>query len=515
MSSPLDPGERAVRFFNALTHTGDYSGQPFQLRPWQEEPIRRLFGTLRADGSRQYRRTFWALPRKQGKTELVAGGSLYLLLGQGRANQRIYTASGDTEQASLIFRAACEMIRNDPVLEQRLVIYDGYKRIEYPGANSSLKVLSSVPKSKHGLGPTAVMIDEYHVVSEELVNVLTTGFGARKDPLVWMITTAGWDRTSLCFDEWQYAERVRDGTVQDSTYLPVIYAAAPGDDWTSEEVWRRAMPALGDFCSIEFIRDEFKKAVERPRFQNTFRQLYLNQWTEQAERWLSVEKWAACPAEPIDAAALKDRPCFGGLDLGVTGDMAAFVRVFAMEDGSLAIVPRYYAPDQGKWRNEFRNRQLYLQWAEAGHLVLTPGDTTDQNQIEADIVAANKETPLRLLLADRAYASALLTRLRELHELPVLGIAQGGVTLNEPIVRFEELVIGGKIRHGGHPVLAWNAANAAVRRTSTGLLHLDKSQSTSRIDGLSATINALRGVIDQAAGAAGKSVYDDRGILIL
>jgi hypothetical protein len=147
-SSPSadDPGERACRFLNRLTHTGDYSGQPFALRPWQEGPIRRLFGTLRPDGTRRYRKTFWALPRKQGKTEIVAGASLLLLMGQGRANQRIYTASGDTEQAALIFGAACEMIRNDPALEARTVIYDGYKRIDFPAGNSSLKVLSSVPE---------------------------------------------------------------------------------------------------------------------------------------------------------------------------------------------------------------------------------------------------------------------------------------------------------------------------------------------------------------------------------
>jgi phage terminase large subunit-like protein len=273
-----DLGERAVRFFNNLTHTGDYAGEPFKLRPWQEAPIRQLFGTLRPDGTRQYRTTFWAFPRKQGKTEVVAGGGLYLMMGQGRPNQRIYTAAGDAKQASLIFKAACDMIRADPELEDRTVIYEGYKRIDFPAGDSSLEVLSSVPKSKHGLGPTGVLIDEMHCVEEELVNVLTTGFGARRDPLTWYITTAGWNRHSICFDEWQYAIQVRDGIVDDPTYLPVIYAADPEDDWREEATWRKAMPALGDFCSIDFIRDECRKAIERPRFENTFRQLYLNQW---------------------------------------------------------------------------------------------------------------------------------------------------------------------------------------------------------------------------------------------
>lgn len=310
----LDPGERSVRFFNNLTHTGDYSGEPFALRPWQESPIRRLFGDLLPDGRRRYRTTFWALPRKQGKTEIAAGGSLYLLMGQGRTNQRIYTASGDTDQAALIFDAACEMIAADPELESRTVVYPGKRWIEYPEGRSVLKVLSSVPKNKHGLGPTAVLIDELHICDEHLVNVLTTGFGARKDPLTWYITTAGWDRHSICYDEWQYAVNVLDGVVDDPTYLPVIFAADPEDDWADERTWHKAMPALGDFCSIEHIRNEFKKARERPRYENTFKQLYLNLWTEQAERWIPLDAWDACrrdEAPDAQAAPVASKPVRG------------------------------------------------------------------------------------------------------------------------------------------------------------------------------------------------------------
>jgi len=294
----MDPGEHAIAFINKLTHTGDYAGVPFALRPWQADPIRKLFGTLRPSGIRQYRKTFWALPRKQGKTELVAAAGMYLLLGQGKPNQKIYTASGDVEQASLIFQAMVDMIRFDPVLESLTTIYEGYKRIDFPRGNSSIKVLSSVPKSKHGLGPTSVLIDEYHVINEDLVNILTTGFGARKEPLTWMITTAGWDTTSLCYDEWQHALAVRDNPAHDPTFLPVIYAADPKDDWHDEATWFKAMPALGDFCNLETIREEHDKAVARPRFENTFKQLYLNLWTEQASRWLQVDRWNAC-AVPV------------------------------------------------------------------------------------------------------------------------------------------------------------------------------------------------------------------------
>lgn len=509
-SSALNAGDRAVRFFNNLTHTGDYSGEPFALREWQERPIRRLFGTLRPDGSRQYRKTFWALPRKQGKTELVAAGGLYLLLGQGRKEQRIYTASGDVEQAALIFRAACSMIRNDPALERLVTIYDGYKRIDFPAANSSLKVLSSVPRSKHGLNPTAVLIDEYHVVDAELVKPLTTGFGARKDPLTWMITTAGWDTNGVCYDEWQYALSVQDGAVDDPTYLPVIYAAEPGDDWKDEAVWRKAMPALGDFCSIEFIREEFKKACERPRFENTFRQLYLNQWTEQSERWLSTTRWADLGG--LDPQTLKGRPCWAGYDQGVTGDMTAFVRVFENDDGGYGVVANFWVPEQGRWRSEPRNFDLYRQWARDGWLTFTDGEATDFDLVEKQIIELNAETPFLLFLADRAYAAHTLSRLANNYCLPVAGLAQGGLTLNEPMVKIESLLLDKKLRHDGNPVLAWNVANATVSRNRTGLMHLDKSKATNRVDGLAAMINAVRGLVDNLQPS---SPYETERLLVL
>jgi phage terminase large subunit-like protein len=509
-----DPGERAVRFFNQLTHTGDYSGQPFRLRPWQEGPIRKLFGTLRPDGTRQYRTCFEALPRKQGKTEKVAAGGLYLMMGQGRANQRIFTGAGDKDQASLIFDAACEMIANDPELSSLTEIYRGYRRIDFPAGRSFLQVLSSVPKTKHGLGPTAVLLDEFHVIDEELVNVLTTGFGARRDPLTWKITTAGWDRHSICYDEWQYAIKVRDGVIDDPTYLPVIFAAEPGDDWTDEATWRKAMPALGDFCNLDFIREECKKAKERPRFENTFRQLYLNQWTEQSVRWISLDRWDACGARPVDPSRLNGAACYGGLDLSQTRDLTAWVLAFPDGRGGFEVLPRFWAPEEGAWRDERHNRELYRLWAAKGHLTLTPGEVIDYGLVEAQIAADSNRYGLRKVLADRAMALHLCLRLRDAHGIEVEFLPQTPMGLNSPIREVERLVLAGKLSHGAHPVLRWNVANASTRENSTGLLTLDKARSTGRIDGLAALVNAIAAA-SASGGDDGPSVYETRGILVI
>ena len=314
-----------------------------------------------------------------------------------------------------------------------------------------------------------------HVLpNRDLFKALTTAFAATIEPLTIMITTAGWDRTSLCYEQWKYARDVRDGLIQDPGFLPILYETGPEEDWRSQETWHRAMPAPGDFCSIEFIRDECKQAQQLPVYENTFRQLYLNQWTEQASRWISVEKWNAC-RQWVDPGAMVGRACYAGLDLGVTGDMAVAALVFPDSGGGFDVLAHGWAPHDGKWRDEPRNRDRYEAWAREGYLTLTPGDVIDHQQIENDLVRWAEKYPLRLLLGDRAYATQLLLRLYNEHGLNVKGIPQGPVTLNEAMVRLEELILGRGLRHD-NPILDWNVANAVIRRNPTGLMILDKEQ---------------------------------------
>lgn len=504
-------GHAAVDFINGLKHTGDYTGVPFALRPWQEDIVRSIFDER---GKARYRKVFIALPRKQGKTELVAAIMLFLMFGTGRRGQRIFSGSGDKSQASLIYGAAASMVRQSKGLSECSLAYDGYKRITCEPLDAVYQALSSDATRKHGLRPSTVLLDELHVFpNRELYKALMTAFGATKDPLTLMITTAGYDRTSLCWEQWEYARGVRDGQIDDPTFLPVLYEASPDDDWTSEEVWRKAMPALGDFCELDFIREECRRAQELPAYENTFRQLYLNQWTEQAVRWLSAEKWAACGGR-IDPASLVDRPCYGGLDLGVTGDMSVYALVFPDGDGGYDVLAHGWVPRDGRWRKELRNRDRYEAWERQGYLTFTPGDATDHQAIEDEIVRLDGKYPLRQLDADRAYATQLLNRLFNTHGLNVKGIPQGPITMNEPMVRLEELILTGRIRHGDNPVLAWNVANAVVHRQANGLMQLDKAQATERIDGLAALLNALAAAIGDPENH-GPSVYESRGVLVL
>jgi len=508
-----DPGQEAVDFINLLTHTGDYYGVPFCLRPWQESFVRKLFGTLQPDGRRQYRKAFLAMGRKNGKTELAAAILLYLLLGTGKKEQHLYTASGDRKQAALIYEAAASMVRQSEELSAVCLIYDSMKRIFCEPLGSFYEALSSEAGTKHGLKPSVVVFDELHVLpNRKLYNALTTGFGARLEPLTLMITTAGWDRTSLAWEQWTYARAVRDGAIDDSTFLPVLYEAPADADWRDESVWHTANPGLGDFCSLETLRDECRQAQEIPAQENAFRQLHLNQWTEQAVRWLSTEAWAQC-GEEFSSAELEGESCYAGLDLGVTGDLSVYAMAFPRMDG-VWVLAHGWAPSEGSWRKEPANRDRYLAWAREGWLTLTPGNARDDAPIEEKIVEWNGRFPVRLLLGDRAYAMSLLIKLFNAHGINVKGIPQGPVALNEAMVCLETLLLAGMIHHGGNPLLAWAVANAVVRINHTGLKCLDKSQATERIDALSALVMALAGMVSDP-NSQPSSIYERRGVLTL
>lgn len=286
-------GNRAVRLMNNLTHTGDYSGRAFKLRPWQASIIRKLFSTK--NGVRIYRSCLMMLPRKNGKTELAAAIGIYCLLFDGVTGGEIYLAAADRDQASKVFQAMVTMIQNDPELERVVDIIQSQKRIVHRASGSFCRAISAEAYSKHGFNASAIIYDELHAApSRELYDVLVTSQGGRLQPLMIVISTAGYDRHSILWELYAHATRVLEQPDLDPTFLPIIYEAAKDADWTDEKIWKQANPALGDFRSLEDMRILAERAKEIPAQENTFRRLYLNQWTEQAERWIPMVSWDAC-----------------------------------------------------------------------------------------------------------------------------------------------------------------------------------------------------------------------------
>jgi len=287
---------RAVRLINQLTHTkGPFAGQPFNLRrPWQVGIVKRMF-TTRRDGLRQYRTCLLMLPRKNGKSELCAALAIYFLLFDGEIGAEVYSAASDKDQAALVFNVAAQMIRNDPELLAQCEIIDSQKRIVHRKSGSFYRAISAEAYSKHGFNASVVIYDELHAAqNRELWDVLSTSQGARAQPYMIAITTAGYDRHSILWELYAHAKKVEENPSLDPTFLPILYEAPIDADWTDEKVWKKANPALGDFRSLEDMRIAAARAKEIPAQENTFRRLYLNQWTEQAARWISMPAWDAC-----------------------------------------------------------------------------------------------------------------------------------------------------------------------------------------------------------------------------
>jgi len=286
---------RAIRLVNQLTHTkGPFAGQTFHLRPWQVKILKQLFKT-RPDGRRQYRTCLLMLPRKNGKTELAAALAIYFLLFDGELGGEVYSCASDKDQAALVFNVAAQMIRNDPELFAQCELVDSQKRIVHRKSGSFYRAISAEAYSKHGFNASVVIYDELHAApSRELFDVMTTSQSARSQPVMLAISTAGYDRHSILWELYAHARKVQEHPALDPTFLPLIFEAPTDADWTDEKVWKRANPALGDFRSLEEMRVACARAKEIPAQENTFRRLYLNQWTEQASRWIQMPAWDAC-----------------------------------------------------------------------------------------------------------------------------------------------------------------------------------------------------------------------------
>jgi phage terminase large subunit-like protein len=478
-----DPGEHSVRWIGNLTLSDDYAGRPFDLRPWQAAVPRTLFGTLRPDGLRQYRRCFLMLPRKQAKTQLSAAIGCYGILGTGRQGEQVIVGASDREQAGHLFRKAVQMVQADPFLDKQCKVYTSIKRIETRSGNF-LQVVSSDGRRQHGHNPSIVVIDELHTQpNRELYNALTSSFGTRSEPLTILISTAGNRRDSLCYEEYEYACKVRDFVVEDDEYLPVIFEAAREDDWGDEAVWHKAMPALGDFCNLEFIRSEYRKARESPAEESKFKQFYLNLWVASTMKWLNRPKWEACGEHRYHEAELAGLPCYGGLDLSNTSDITAFILVFPMEDGTARLLCRFWIPKNYAEERDRKGFTHYVKWAEQGFITLTDGDVIDHDLIHAEVVALCEAHEVKQIRADPWSCTQAAAKLMA-EGIAVEFMRQGTQSMNEPVQYLEILVSRGRLHHGNNPVLNWMADNVVTEKDSHGNVKFSKGLSADKIDGL-------------------------------
>jgi phage terminase large subunit-like protein len=500
----------AERFFDRmLVHIeGPMAGRPFVLEPWQRAIVREVFGR-KAGGLRQYRKLYLEVPRGNGKSTFAAGLALYLLAVDGEQSAKVYSAAADRGQAGIVFETAEKMVQASPYLAKHIRAYRN-KTMEYGASGSRYIVLSSDAYTKHGLNPSGIVFDELHAQpNRELYDVLNTAMGKRAQPLMIMITTAGYDRNSICWEQHEYALKVANGVIDDPTYLAAVFAAESEDDWTNPATWRKANPNYGVSVREGFLAQECRVALESPAYQNTFRRLYLNQWTQQENRWIDMAAWDACDGALPDLAG---RPCWAGLDLASTTDIAALVLAFApqAEGEPVHLLPFFWIPAESMVERERRDRVPYSTWVRQGLVEATPGNVIDYGYIRQRINELAERYDVREVAYDPWNATQLSVELVG-DGINMVEMRQGFASLSGPSKELLRLVLSQGVAHGGNAVLRWMADNVSARQDPAGNVKPDKAKSSGRIDGIVAAVMAI-GRANLANPNAGRSVYEERDV---
>lgn len=507
--------QHAVDFFELfLMHTrnsqGAKKGDPLVLQEWQRDYLRRLFGWKRANGTRRYRVSYVEIPKKNGKTTLCAGIALYLLIADGEPAAEVFSAAAARDQAAMIFKEAKAMVLANDDLAVMVDARDSAKRLVVEPTNSYYQALSADVGTKEGLNIHGLIFDELHAQpNRELWDCLRYGGAARTQPLIVSITTAGYDRHSICYEQHDYARKVLAGVAEDTSFLPLIYAADESDDWTSPATWAKANPCLGVTINEEEMAEACREAQESPAKENSFKRYRLNIWTEQDVRWLSLDRWDQCDC-PKQPPARTKRACFAGLDLSSTRDLTALALVFPFAT-HLDVEIHCWVPGESAAERDRRDRVPYTQWIREGHCQATQGEAVDYDVVRTKLNELKQLYNIVEVGFDPWNAQQLFTQL-EGDGFTMVKVSQNFAGLNAATKDLDRRVTERLICHHGHPVLRWCAANVTVETDSAGNLKPSKKKSTERIDCITALVTAISRAMVRPEVS---SVYKKRGIISL
>ena len=506
--------DQHIEFLQLLKLTGDFYGQPFRLLPWQKDVISQVYGTVKPNGLRQYRYAYLEIPKKNGKTELIASLAIDHCLNDAPSGQ-IYCCAADREQASLVFNAAVQKIQQDRCLSRIFKIVESKKQFFNTETKTFVKVLSAEAYSKHGLNPTVVIFDELHALQKrDLWDVMTFGTGAaREEQLVWVITTAGDDpdHKSIGWEQHDYASKVRDGEIEDPTWFVRIYGAPEDADIFDEAVWFAANPSLGTTISLDNVRAEALAAKNSESAERLFRWLRLNQWVSiKRVGWLPITLWDKTQAD-FDRESLRGRPCYLGLDLSSTTDLTAIAALFPPRDGETLwrFFIEAFIPELNMKEREQRDHVPFRQWVDHGFVQATPGDSIDYGSIAARLAMMVREFDVKHICADPWRVEALEAHMDEAVSDKVVRIPQTIEGMSPAMKEIERMMRGGEIVHGANPCGRWAFGNVIVSMDGNENLKPNKARSLERIDPIVALINAMAGAIRLENKS---SVYERRGL---
>lgn len=529
----LDAGERVVRFARKLCHwEGDLAGRPFEPLLWQQFLLIVLFGWKRkSDHKRRFRYAYVEVPRKNGKSFLASVVGLYMLIADHEEGAQVYAVATKRDQAKIVWDAACKIASKSGIRQTSL----HWLSLRMKSTNSRFDPLASDSENLDGLNPHCAICDELHEWPDRgLWDVIEDSFGARSQPLMFVITTAGYNKHGICYQQRTHGVSILEGSASrkycDDTYF--VYIADMDEsirikkdgtsetyyDWQNEDRWYEANPCLGAAKKLDYMRDQCNKASLMPGKENAFLNKQLDVWTEVQKRWLDMSRWDACGGE-IDRALLHRCKCYVGIDLSSTTDITAVVLLFPPGPyPEWTVLPFFFLPEDNLRRAAKRDRVPYLDWRKQGLLLTTPGDVIDLEFIREFVIKLGAEFQIVEIGFDPWKAVEIATKL-EGEGFVMVQMRQGHATLGPPTSDLEKKVLKKEIRHGGHPILRWMATNTAVIRDSNDNIRPDKGgegegktkKQRNRIDGIVALVMALgRGLFGKPAK---KSKYETGGLL--
>tara|TARA_R110000787_G_scaffold100060_1_gene204882 strand:+ start:5599 stop:7182 length:1584 start_codon:yes stop_codon:yes gene_type:complete len=506
--------DRAVAFIETMIRhcKGDKAGELLILEEWQKEDIiRPMFGWKdKETGLRQYRQVYCCIPRKNGKSTLGAAIALYILFADNEKGAEVFSCAGDRNQAGIIFNIAKTMVELSPELFQRAKLFRN--SIINPAKGNTYKVLSSDAKLQHGHNAHAILFDELHTQpNRELWDTMVTSTGARSQPIIMAITTAGSSKTdgNICWEVHDYAMKVRDGLIDDNSFLPIIYAADEEDDITLESTWEKANPCYGVSIKKDYFEKESKKATEIVSYENSFKRLHLNIWTSSVTKWIGDNIWME-NSEPFDIKLLEGKECWGGLDLASTRDLSSLVLLFPLEDEKFIILPFFFCPEESIHTRVMKDKLPYNQWEREGHLLTTQGDVQDYDFIRKKINELGGKYNIKSIAFDRWNSSQLVINLAD-DGATLTPFGQGYASMSAPTKELEKIILKKKLNHLGNPVLRWQMQNVSLRTDPAENIKVDKAKSSEKVDGIVATVMALGEFLTDET--EGDSIYNERGII--
>lgn len=492
-----------IEFIQMLNAVDDFYGQPFILLDWQHEILWNVYGTVTERGYRQYQYAYLEIPKKNGKTSLIAAVSLYHLVCDPPGGQ-IYCCAADKEQAKLVYLAAVSMIEQEPEFEGIIKVLDSRKEIKNLLTGTTMRVLSAEAYTKHGINPTVVIFDELHAQpNRDLWDIMTFGAGAaRKEPLWWVITTAGDDpdRGSIGWEQHEYAKQIRDGEKIDPSWYVKIYGIpedgedADGNqiDIFDEKLWYEVNPSLGHTIDIDAVRKEALTARNKESAERLFRWLRLNQWISlKRTGWQPLNLWDNTVGK-WGISELVGKRCYPGIDLSSTTDITAACYLFPPQEGvpDWRVVFDAWIPEDNMKERVKRDKVSYDKWVNQKYLHTTPGDVVDYDFVEARLLAANKQYNVHTLGTDPWNSRMLAQRLMR-GGVEVVEIPQDMKHMSPAMKMIEQLMKRGLMTHEINPVARWCWGNIVVAVDGNENIKPMKNKSKDRIDLIVAMINAM------------------------